>query len=63
MDTQKVLVEHHVSKVKESLGTDVEKIASEVFSMQGAIPIRVVPGYGSVLFAEPGELSVRGVSV
>ena len=35
MDTQKVLVEHHVSKVKESLGTDIEKIASEVFSMQG----------------------------
>lgn len=35
MDTQKVLVEHHVSKVKESLGKDVEKIASEVFSMQG----------------------------
>ena len=34
MDTQKVLVEHHVSKVKESLGTDIEKIAAEVFSMQ-----------------------------
>ena len=35
MDTQKVLVEHHVLKVKESLGTDIEKIAAEVFSMQG----------------------------